>query len=244
MNFFYLVTCWWELSDECKRVMVLSLCNLHANKMLLETVQLLYTANHQLYGDGKWCVFAPNKGYRATHKKHPVSLWASELGGNWFALLEYAEMLGEEYVRRFRGGDRSQSHKCSQHVRWLRANHHKFFDETKLQRTEPPVCVGEPYKKVDVEPLRPLLQHPMESHQSEAVLRYRLYYVLEKLYRRDMMNIKGGGYRMLQPVPYKRGEMAGKTRCWKKGHSFIPPRWIMHSYMRKEQLAALVPETE
>lgn len=243
MNLFYLLSYWWELPADLKEVMVLSLCNLHANKMLLESVQMLYTVNHRLYDgeDDDWCENAPNGGYRPTHKKHPVTVWAGELGGNWFALLEYAEMLCGEYVRRFRGGNRALQHKCSRHVAWLRENHHASLDLTRDKHSEPPACVGDLYRGVDVEPLRLYLQHPLEDAQTEVVLRYRLYYVLDKLHRQDMINKKGGGYWMMTPTHYQRGERKGQVKGWKRGNFFLPPRWLVHAYGNRETLDRLVP---
>jgi len=245
MNLFYFLGFWWELLEEERKVMVLSLCNLHANKMLLEAVQMLYTVNHQLYGDREWCEEAPKKGYKPTHAKHPITVWAGQMGGNWFALLDYADLLCGEFVRRFRGGNRSFQHKCARHVAWLRANHHPSLDESREQHCEPPPCVGDVYREVDVEPLRPYLQHPLEQRQqTETVLRYRLYYVLDKLHRQGMMNKKGGGYWLMGPTHYQRGERKGQVKGWKRDRMFIPPDWLIHAYNSVNTLDKLVPESD
>lgn len=77
-------------------------CDQHVVKMLLETAQMLCTVRHKLGLD------AP---YRATHAKHPCTLWIGESRANWEWLVELGRGLNEEYKRRY--------NKSIDHKSWL-----------------------------------------------------------------------------------------------------------------------------
>lgn len=116
-------------------------CDKHVVKMLLETVQLLYTAH--------WCLAYPEldkckgsqilsktqkllaipenmetaplnlsgKHYRPVHSFHPCARWARETSGNYRWLANLGLELAREF--RFRYG---HSHSCEEHVEWLSKN--------------------------------------------------------------------------------------------------------------------------
>ena len=65
----------------------------HVVKMPLETAQLLCTAARV---HGATCV-----RYKATHGKHPCTLWAGTTRGNYAWLLEHGLALASEYTRRY-----------------------------------------------------------------------------------------------------------------------------------------------
>ncbi len=72
----------------------------HCIKMILETTQILCTVSHELGID------AP---YRATHKKHPCTLWVYESKKNWEWLMEYGIALCKEYTHRYGKQHKSES---------------------------------------------------------------------------------------------------------------------------------------
>lgn len=68
-------------------------CDQHVNKMILEAAQML-------------CTVAASNGilnvpYKATHPKHPCTLWAGSSMDNYMYLCDYAYYLNEEAKRRY-----------------------------------------------------------------------------------------------------------------------------------------------
>lgn len=82
-------------------------CDKHVVKMILETAQMLCTVAH---ANGF------NAPYRATHKNHPCTLWASKSKQNWDWLIEHGIALCCEYTKRY-----GKIHKSQQHIEWCRS---------------------------------------------------------------------------------------------------------------------------
>lgn len=78
-----------------------------ANKMILESAQLLATSIH-LHG-GK-------ATYKPTHKNHPVAIWARETRSNYMWLFDHFLALNNEFTKL-----RNKQHKCLDHTK-------EFFD--------------------------------------------------------------------------------------------------------------------
>lgn len=74
-------------------------CDQHVNKTILEAAQMI-------------CTIAGSQGitvpYKATHAKHPCTLWAATNISNYLYLCDYAFYLNEESKRRY---DRKTDHK-------------------------------------------------------------------------------------------------------------------------------------
>ncbi len=100
----------------------------HVVKMLLESTQLLWTAQHVLAAPAQPAAIetAPLTktgragGYRPTHKNHPCAIWARASIANYRWLVALAAALAEEY--HFRYPARKEPHACEAHVAWLRDN--------------------------------------------------------------------------------------------------------------------------
>jgi hypothetical protein len=99
-------------------------CDRHVVKMLLETVQLLYTAHWMLAGlDGPDLRTAPppktrplERGYKSiSNPKHPSALWARASKQHYMWLASLGLALALEYRHRF--GDKT--HSCEAHALWL-----------------------------------------------------------------------------------------------------------------------------
>ena len=75
-------------------------CDKHVVKMVLETAQLLSTANHI---NGKW---TPSM-YKPTHMHHPCTIWTAESTGNYAWLYSLFKWLCVEYTFRY-----DKLHKC------------------------------------------------------------------------------------------------------------------------------------
>jgi hypothetical protein len=121
-------------------------CDKHVVKMLLETVQLLSTARVE-HGES-----AP---YKATHRKHPCTIWAAKSKENYSWLVALGMALAEEYTKRF-----GKSHLSGRRL---------------LEIIDPPASmpsIG----------LTPFAQAMPEQYKKDgdAVAAYRAYYLGEK----------------------------------------------------------------
>ena len=84
MNIFYLdesIDCCAQAHFDC-----------HVVKMILESAQILCTVCIQ---------YNMNAPYRATHQKHPCTLWAGQALDNWLWLKKLGLALNQEYQFRF-----------------------------------------------------------------------------------------------------------------------------------------------
>ena len=79
-------------------------CDKHVVKMILETAQMLCTVAHDHGFD------AP---YKATHKKHPCTLWTGKSKENWGWVIKHGLGLCAEYTKRY-----GRVHKSQQHIEW------------------------------------------------------------------------------------------------------------------------------
>jgi hypothetical protein len=122
-------------------------CDKHVVKMILEYAQLLSTTTHQLLGVGP---------YKPTHANHPCAIWTRKSEANFFYLVDLQEQLNLEYKKRYSGRD----HKSYLVVR----NELELPTFTSTEFTEPPKCVPDEYKHLDV------------------VTAYREYYKKDKAY--------------------------------------------------------------
>ena len=90
--------------DEDPVVAAQQLCDKHVVKMILETAQML-------------CTVATKQGYdtpyRATHAKHPCTLWAAKSADNWSWLVQHGLAMCAEYTRRY-----GRTHKSEAVIMW------------------------------------------------------------------------------------------------------------------------------
>lgn len=142
-------------------------CDKHVVKMILESCQLLYTAHWILAADlpePPYIHCAPNRGYRPTHANHPCGIWVRESLNNYRWLVRLTEELILEY--KFRYGNKS--HKCEEHLEWLRMN--------------------EPYKLKAIGLTPPKCAMPDEYKRSNPVVAYRLFYKFSKDKQRGIVS--------------------------------------------------------
>lgn len=93
--------------------------------MILESTQILYTANH-VNGGSVWiteaapvCATTGKRGYKQHAKNHPSVLWASESLAQYMWLVRMALCLVDEHMYRF---GPTKRHSCYEHLLWLREN--------------------------------------------------------------------------------------------------------------------------
>ncbi len=99
-------------------------CDKHVVKMLLESTQLLWTAQHSTGAlldlhDAPTTKDGRRHGYKPTHKNHPCAKWVRESLGNYMWLCALASALADEYHYRYPG---KNPHACEAHVAWLTKN--------------------------------------------------------------------------------------------------------------------------
>lgn len=88
--------------------------DVHVNKMLLESCQMLSTAHWVLGGS------AP---YKEAYKNHPCTVWARESLSNYRWLVELADELRIEYTKRsFIKKGIEKVHACSPVVQYMKDN--------------------------------------------------------------------------------------------------------------------------
>lgn len=148
-------------------------CDKHVVKIILELVQMLYSA-HQTEADIRRIKKeAPyNKsgkhGYRPAYTKHPMTMWVRETEKNYLYSVLLALNLCKEYTYRY-----NKEHSCEKHVFWL-LNNIPTFLEVKYSEdtirlsflpylTKVPICISD-----------------KSLHLSDTVKSYRNYYNYEK----------------------------------------------------------------
>jgi len=150
-------------------------CDQHVIKILLEICQMLYTAwfysNQTEYVEinAPYTINKSRRGYRPSHKNHPMTLWISSSRENYMFAAEIAMSLALEYNKRF-----GKIHACSKHALWLYKNQPNYFEIRESEKayyatkdvrndlTRIPECMPDKYKVPSI----------IES--------YKLYYMGEK----------------------------------------------------------------
>jgi hypothetical protein len=89
-------------------------CDKHVVKMILETTQLLCTANNLLGGKSP---------YKSTHTNHPCAIWARESRSNWLWLHDLGMSLCREYTHRY-----GKLHKCQYVLEHLKIPKSRHFN--------------------------------------------------------------------------------------------------------------------
>jgi len=121
------------------------LCDKHVVKMILETAQMLCTVVSHTGAETP---------YRATHAKHPCTLWAGQSKANWDWLVAHGNAMCAEYTKRY-----GKTHKSQAIIEW---------------------CAHQPVEFASTE-LLPFAQAMPTKYKNEcAVTAYRAYYHGEK----------------------------------------------------------------
>jgi hypothetical protein len=167
MNIFFLS---WKY-NECAELY----CDQHVVKILLEVVQMLYTA-HWTNSKPGWNLNAPltkngkSNGYKQAHPKHPTTIWVGSTKANYMWTTKFGMALACEHNRRFR-----TVHSCSTHILWLFNNPPDVFSQNKSQTA---VYATEGFPR-NLSP--PPMCMPVEYHTGNIVKAYQNYYIGDKL---------------------------------------------------------------
>ena len=125
--------------------------NIHVNKMIIETAQMLCTA-HRILDKHK---DHPDVLYKTTHVNHPSSIWVRDSLANYNWTVQLFLGLCDEYTYRY-----NKTHLTDKKLRDILSRSPENIKIAKL--TQPPQCMPDEYKR------------------ENAVLGYRNYYVGEK----------------------------------------------------------------
>lgn len=126
MNIFFLS---WD-PDRCAQLY----CDQHVNKILLEIVQMLYTAWYFL-GQDNWNKTAPrrksgDRGYRpVSNPKHAMVMWVRSHKNNYVWTTKLGMALAIEFHHRY-----GKIHACTKHIMWLYSNIPKDFTEIRNEK--------------------------------------------------------------------------------------------------------------
>ena len=127
-------------------------CNLHVNKMILESAQLLASAHWVTNPEGTKDV---PEMYRLTHKNHPCAVWVRQSINHYLYVLDLMEALNDEANYRY-------SHR-KVHASLAKAQSWPFPRLPDIKFVPPPKCVHEDFKGI-----------------ADTVEAYRAYYRRDK----------------------------------------------------------------
>lgn len=152
-------------------------CDQHVGKILLEIVQMLYTAQHILGNTQLVEKKAPLKvdktqrGYKkVSNPKHAMVMWVRSHKNNYLFAADLGIALALEFYKRF-----GKVHSCSRHVYWLKNNPPNNFFLVENEKSY--------YAETDVPEYLTRIPECMDSkyHDKSILVAYRRYYEEDKV---------------------------------------------------------------
>jgi hypothetical protein len=143
-------------------------CDKHVIKMLLEIVQMLYTAHHL----GKIAEL-PIDHYKIAHTNHPTAVWIRTCKANYTYASQVGMFLAKEYTFRY-----NKIHSCEKHIIWLNENLPKFNTNFKINFNLKVNC--KQFEELGMTPVP--LAMPDDSKRNDPIKSYREYYMLHKVH--------------------------------------------------------------
>lgn len=120
-------------------------CDKHVVKMILELVQMLYTAWHVngfSVSGAPICKSTGNNGYKKiSNHNHPMAIWVRETPRNYKFTVKLAAALCLEFNHRY-----GHHHSCTEHVLWLSLSRPFSPGCGKRGFTTVPQCMPDQYK--------------------------------------------------------------------------------------------------
>lgn len=135
-------------------------CDKHVVKMILESVQLLYSAHWMLNPEN-----LPLNAYKLAHKNHPCSIWVRHSLNNYLWLSSLTWWLCKEYTYRY-----DNVHKSEEHLKWLLLNPPKSIPDVPMSL--PAQAMPDEYKNKD--PIKAYQTFYRESkYKKRQIVSYR-----------------------------------------------------------------------
>ena len=139
-------------------------CDKHVIKMLLELVQMLYTAHHLCDSD------LPGDAYRKiSNHNHPMCIWVRTNKLNYQFTCDLALCLAQEYTIRY-----NKVHSCEKHAMWLNENIPKFKEV--IHKKETILCYSPLMGELSPIPL----SMPDQFKGTDPFKSYQAYYKTKK----------------------------------------------------------------
>jgi len=146
-------------------------CDKHVVKMILEIVQMLYTA-HIVLGTYN----LPEGHYRKiSNHIHPTAVWIRKCKENYLYAAEVALSIAYEYTHRY-----NKIHSCQSHAEWLFQNLPVFneFQDYSGSNKEIVFATNEFFTSLGITPI-PLCM-PDDCYCDDPIKSYRKYYLMYK----------------------------------------------------------------
>jgi len=143
-------------------------CDKHVVKMILEIVQMLYTAHIVLGSDN-----LPENHYKKiSNHNHPTAIWIRICKQNYLYAAEVAVSIAYEYTFRY-----NKIHSCESHAIWLLNNLPEFDGLQDYSACKKKVVFGKNqyFESLGMTPI-PLCM-PEDSYLEDPITSYRKYYL-------------------------------------------------------------------
>jgi hypothetical protein len=141
-------------------------CDKHVVKMILEIVQLLYTAHHILGSQ------LPTNAYKPVSKSHPTAIWIRTCIENYTYSIELAMCLCKEYTYRY-----NKIHSCESHVNFLKLNV-PVFEKKETYKDTTVLSTNTFFQSKGITHVP--LAMPVECMVKDTIQSYRKYYIMYK----------------------------------------------------------------
>jgi hypothetical protein len=148
-------------------------CDKHIVKMILEIVQMLYTAHIVLKS-----INLPINHYRKiSNHIHPTAVWIRICKENYLYAAEIAISIAHEYTFRY-----GRVHSCESHAIWLKNNLPKFDNLQDYSQSKKKIifATNDDFSSLGMTPI-PLCM-PEDCYLTDPIKSYRKYYLLYKKY--------------------------------------------------------------
>ena len=146
-------------------------CDKHVVKMILEIVQMLYTAHIILKSNN-----LPENHYRKiSNHIHPTAVWVRICSSNYLYAAEVALSIAHEYTHRY-----NKIHSCESHAKWLFNNLPEFNDFQNYSGSKKKIvfATNEYFTSLGITPIP--LSMPDDCYLDDPIKSYRKYYMVYK----------------------------------------------------------------
>jgi len=150
--------------DEDPELAAQAMCDKHVVKMILESAQLLCTAQHYFNSDPRPDQYQHIKFYKSTHVNHPCNVWTRKCLANYNWLAQHALALCNEYTYRY-----NKKHK-SQDIITLCSLFYPMGIDVSMYQTQPALAMPDEYKCDD--PVQSYRRYYTECKRNEIQMRW------------------------------------------------------------------------
>ena len=159
MNLFFLSV----LPTECAEYH----CDKHVVKMILEIVQMLYTAHILAKSDN----LMVDHYRKISNHNHPMAIWIRKCSSNYLYAAEVGISIAHEYTKRYH-----KVHSCEKHVKWLYEHLPEFNNVDYIKKCT--FATNDYFISLGMTPI-PLCM-PEDCYLDDPIKSYRKYYLLHK----------------------------------------------------------------